>query len=105
MNRAELLEMPPAQRRQRWLLLLVALAIKLDSSGPVFFRQPREGFNNKSFRVFKFRTMYNNLGEVDNIQQASRKDPRVTMQTYVIGGGIHPHHARRDRLAFFVGFQ
>jgi Undecaprenyl-phosphate glucose phosphotransferase len=60
------------------LLLLVALAIKLDSSGPVFFRQPREGFNNKSFRVFKFRTMYNNLGEVDNIQQASRKDPRVT---------------------------
>ena len=60
------------------LMLAIALAIKLDSSGPVFFRQPREGFNNKSFRVFKFRTMYNNLGEVDNIQQASRKDPRVT---------------------------
>ena len=60
------------------LLLLIACAIKLDSTGPVFFRQPREGFNNKSFRVFKFRTMYDERGEVDNIRQVRRDDPRVT---------------------------
>lgn len=60
------------------LLLIIALAIKLDSSGPVFFRQPREGFNNKSFRVFKFRTMYHDRGEVERINQAVRGDPRVT---------------------------
>lgn len=60
------------------LLLLIAVAIKLDSPGPVFFRQPREGFNNKPFRVFKFRSMYNSAGQVDNIQQASKVDPRVT---------------------------
>lgn len=40
------------------LLLIIALFIKLDSPGPVFFRQPREGFNNKPFRVYKFRSMY-----------------------------------------------
>lgn len=60
------------------LLLAVALAIKLDSPGPVFFRQPREGFNNRPFRVYKFRTMYHNRAEVDAINQASRHDPRVT---------------------------
>jgi Undecaprenyl-phosphate glucose phosphotransferase len=60
------------------LLLLIALAIKLDSPGPIFFRQPREGFNNKPFRVFKFRTMYHNKAEVEAINQVSRDDPRVT---------------------------
>ena len=60
------------------ILLLVALAIKLDSPGPIFFRQPREGFNNRPFRVYKFRTMYHNQSEFDAIQQASRTDPRVT---------------------------
>jgi Undecaprenyl-phosphate glucose phosphotransferase len=60
------------------LLLLIAIAIKLDSPGPIFFRQPREGFNNKPFRVFKFRTMYHNQSQLDAINQASRDDPRVT---------------------------
>ena len=60
------------------LLLIVALAIRLDSPGPIFFRQPREGFNNKQFRVFKFRSMYHNHAQIDQIEQASRKDPRVT---------------------------
>ncbi len=60
------------------LLLLIALAVKLDSPGPIFFRQPREGFNNKHFRVFKFRTMYHDHGQVERIDQASRGDPRVT---------------------------
>jgi Undecaprenyl-phosphate glucose phosphotransferase len=60
------------------LMLLIALVIKLDSRGPVFFRQPREGFNNRPFRVFKFRTMYHDMGQVDRIRQAQRDDPRVT---------------------------
>ncbi len=60
------------------VLLLVALAVKLDSPGPIFFRQPREGFNNKPFRVYKFRTMYHDHGQVERIDQASRGDPRVT---------------------------
>ncbi|MEY2883803.1 MAG: hypothetical protein RL490_1527 [Pseudomonadota bacterium] len=60
------------------ILLAIAIAIKLDSPGPIFFRQPREGFNNKTFKVFKFRSMYENAGQIDFIQQASRVDPRVT---------------------------
>jgi Undecaprenyl-phosphate glucose phosphotransferase len=60
------------------LLILIAIAIKLDSPGPVFFRQPREGFNNRPFRVYKFRSMYNDHTEVDRIHQVSRDDPRVT---------------------------
>lgn len=60
------------------VLLLTAIAIKLDSPGPVFFRQPREGFNNRPFRVFKFRSMYHDRSETDAIHQASRSDPRVT---------------------------
>ncbi len=59
-------------------LLLVALAVKLDSPGPVFFRQPREGFNNRNFQLFKFRSMYQDMGQVDAIRQASRGDPRIT---------------------------
>ncbi len=60
------------------LLFIVIIAIKLDSPGPIFFRQPREGFNNRPFRVYKFRSMYQGAGQLDAIQQASRKDPRVT---------------------------
>ena len=60
------------------LLLLIAIAIKLDSPGPVFFRQPREGFNNRQFLMFKFRSMYHDHAQVDRIRQASRDDPRVT---------------------------
>ncbi|MFZ4110986.1 MAG: undecaprenyl-phosphate glucose phosphotransferase [Polymorphobacter sp.] len=60
------------------LLLAIAVAIKLDSPGPIFFRQPREGFNNQTFRVYKFRSMYQDRAEIDVINQASRNDPRVT---------------------------
>lgn len=60
------------------LLLLCAVAVKLDSPGPVFFRQPREGFNNKPFRVFKFRSMFINHAQLDGVVQARRGDPRVT---------------------------
>lgn len=60
------------------VMLLIALAIRLDSPGPVLFRQPREGFNNRSFTCFKFRTMRTDRLEVANITQASRDDPRIT---------------------------
>ena len=45
------------------LLLLIAAAIKLESRGPVFFRQRRYGFNNEIFEVWKFRTMHHHLAD------------------------------------------
>ncbi len=59
-------------------MLLVTIAIRLDSPGPIFFRQPREGFNNRPFRVYKFRSMYHNRAQHTEITQASRRDPRIT---------------------------
>lgn len=60
------------------VLLAIAVAVRLDSPGPILFRQPREGFNNRPFNCYKFRTMYHNRLEYKNITQASRDDPRVT---------------------------
>ncbi len=59
------------------LMLLVALAIKMDSKGPVFFRQRRYGRNNGVFRIFKFRTM-TVAEDGDQVVQAVRNDARVT---------------------------
>lgn len=59
------------------LLLLTAVAIRLDSPGPIFFRQRRHGFNNRTFEVLKFRTMYHRP-QASSVQQATRNDPRVT---------------------------
>ncbi len=59
------------------LFLTVALAIKLTSRGPVFFRQDRVGKDGEVFKIFKFRTMRS----MDNgavIKQAERGDPRIT---------------------------
>ncbi len=59
------------------MLLIVAVAIKLDSSGPVLFRQTRHGYNNGPIRVFKFRTM-NVIEDDKSFKQAQPIDPRVT---------------------------
>jgi putative colanic acid biosynthesis UDP-glucose lipid carrier transferase len=59
------------------LLLMTALAIKLDSSGPVIFRQRRCGFNGRHFNIFKFRTM-SVLENGEQVVQAKRNDSRVT---------------------------
>lgn len=59
------------------LLLFVAIAIKLDSPGPVLFRQMRHGFNNKPIEVFKFRTMMH-CPEGAAFRQATRNDERIT---------------------------
>ncbi len=59
------------------LMLAVALAIKLDSKGPILFTQWRSGFNGRLFRIFKFRTMQV-LEDGPVIRQATRDDPRFT---------------------------
>jgi Undecaprenyl-phosphate glucose phosphotransferase len=59
------------------LMLVTALVIKLDSSGPVLFRQQRSGFNAKRFQIFKFRTM-TVMEDGATVSQATRNDPRVT---------------------------
>ena len=59
-------------------LVVVAVAIKMDSPGPILFRQPRLGFNNRQFMVFKFRSMYTNASDILSVKQTSRGDPRVT---------------------------
>lgn len=60
------------------LLLLIALAIKIDSPGPVFFRQQRYGLNNQLFRLWKFRTMHVNAADADCQVQTTKGDSRVT---------------------------
>ena len=60
------------------LMLLIALAIRLDSPGPVLFVQPRLGFNNRVIRVRKFRTMHGAASDERGCRQAVRGDPRVT---------------------------
>jgi undecaprenyl-phosphate galactose phosphotransferase/putative colanic acid biosynthesis UDP-glucose lipid carrier transferase len=59
------------------LLAIVALLIKLESPGPLIFRQRRKGFNGREFTIFKFRTM-NVLEDGNVIAQVRRNDPRVT---------------------------
>lgn len=60
------------------LLLVTAIAIKLDSPGPVFFRQQRVGLGNRMFWIFKFRSMRTDLADSDGKVSASRTDSRVT---------------------------
>lgn len=59
-----------------WLIPLLALIIKLDSSGPIFFVQRRAGFLGRSFRCLKFRTMV--VNSLSDKQQAIKDDPRIT---------------------------
>lgn len=59
-------------------MLLVALLIKLDSPGPVFFRQRRHGFNNEEFLVWKFRSMRVEAADATAARQVTDDDDRVT---------------------------
>jgi Undecaprenyl-phosphate glucose phosphotransferase len=60
------------------LLAVVALAVKFDSPGPVFFRQRRYGYNNQMIEVFKFRTMYTDQCDAAGENVVKRGDSRVT---------------------------
>jgi putative colanic acid biosynthesis UDP-glucose lipid carrier transferase len=58
------------------LMLLIAGLIKLDSPGPILFAQSRAGFNNRPFKIYKFRSMY--VHDDSQVRQATRGDRRVT---------------------------
>jgi len=60
------------------LMVAVAIAIKLDSPGPVFFRQRRHGFNNEEILVWKFRSMRAEAADFAAVQQVRAGDDRVT---------------------------
>jgi polysaccharide biosynthesis protein PslA len=59
-------------------MLLIALAIRLDSPGPILFRQTRTGRHERSFAMLKFRTMHHELQDLEAAQQTTRDDQRVT---------------------------
>jgi len=60
------------------VMAVIAAAVKLDSPGPVLFRQRRYGFNSNEFTTLKFRSMRADAGDETGGRQASRADPRVT---------------------------
>jgi exopolysaccharide biosynthesis polyprenyl glycosylphosphotransferase len=60
------------------VLLACAIAIKLESPGPILFSQERAGYRNKPFRMLKFRSMYTAQADATGSQLTSRNDPRVT---------------------------
>ena len=47
------------------LFIILGILIKIDSKGPIFYKQKRIGLNNKYFYIYKFRTMYNNMNIKD----------------------------------------
>ena len=60
------------------IFVATAIGIRKASPGPVFFRQTREGYGGREFRIFKFRTMHlTDSAETDRLQLATRDDPRV----------------------------
>lgn len=60
------------------IMLIVAMAVKTTSSGPILFVQKRHGFNNEVINVLKFRSMYTNLNDPTGKKQVTKNDPRVT---------------------------
>jgi exopolysaccharide biosynthesis polyprenyl glycosylphosphotransferase len=66
------------------VLALVAIAVKLDSRGPVLFKQKRFGFNNERIEVFKFRSMYHKDADPTASKVVTKNDPRVTRVGRVI---------------------
>jgi Undecaprenyl-phosphate glucose phosphotransferase len=60
------------------VMAIVALAIKLDSKGPVLFKQKRYGFNNDLIEVYKFRSMYTDMADTAAAKLVTKDDPRVT---------------------------
>lgn len=69
------------------VLLAIAALVKLDSPGPVFFRQKRYGFNNQLIDVWKFRTMYHDMRDDMADKLTQRNDPRITR----IGGFLRKY--------------
>jgi len=59
-----------------WLIPILAILIKLESKGPIFFRQKRNGLNYHEFECLKFRSM--TLNDIADLYQVSKNDPRIT---------------------------
>jgi len=59
-----------------WLIPILALFIKTESKGPIFFKQKRNGLNYREFNCYKFRSMA--LNEIADLEQVSKNDPRIT---------------------------
>ncbi len=60
------------------VMIATAIAIKLESKGPVFFMQTRHGFNNELIKIYKFRSMRIETLDHDAVKQVTKGDPRVT---------------------------
>jgi Undecaprenyl-phosphate glucose phosphotransferase len=60
------------------VMLATAIAIKLNSRGPVLFKQKRHGFNNEEINVYKFRSMYADMCDPTAVKAVTKGDPRVT---------------------------
>ncbi|WNC88135.1 undecaprenyl-phosphate glucose phosphotransferase [Paraburkholderia sp. FT54] len=60
------------------VMLVIAAAVKVNSPGPVFFRQKRKGIDGNQFEIYKFRSMRMHKEEAGKITQATRRDPRIT---------------------------
>jgi Undecaprenyl-phosphate glucose phosphotransferase len=60
------------------IMAIIALAVKFDSPGPIFFRQRRYGFNNEPISVLKFRSLYHDQADVKATRLVTVDDPRVT---------------------------
>ncbi|MEM7068961.1 MAG: undecaprenyl-phosphate glucose phosphotransferase [Pseudomonadota bacterium] len=60
------------------IMLITAIAVKLDSKGPVIFKQKREGFNNEEIEIFKFRSLRTDQGDKSGIKVVTKNDDRVT---------------------------
>ena len=65
------------------LAMVVAIAIKLDSPGSIFYSQIRTGLNGKKFRVYKFRSMRQDAEKM-GLQWAQKKDPRITRVGHIL---------------------
>lgn len=59
-----------------WLIPVLAIFIKLESKGPIFFKQMRNGLNYEEFSCYKFRSM--RLNDIADLEQVSKNDPRIT---------------------------
>lgn len=59
-----------------WLIPILALIIRIESKGPTFFKQKRNGLNYEEFYCFKFRSMF--LNPIADLEQVQKNDPRIT---------------------------
>ena len=89
------------------LLLILCIAIKLDSPGPIFFKQTRVGKNGKLFQMYKFRSMYMDAEErkAELMAQNKMSDGRMFKLDFdprVIGNKILPDGSRKTGIGEFI---